>query len=129
MPFIEITGFDQKEPVRRQLAAGVTRALAAAFGIDEEIVTVYFHPVDAAHYAHAGALAPPGPERTFIKVHAFARDVERKRAAARHMCEAAAATLQVPPKNVVIYFFDRPAHDVAHGGVLASDMQTTQAHP
>lgn len=123
MPFIEVTGFDQKEVIRRKLASGLTTALARAFGIGEDIVTVYFQPVDPLHYAHGGVLAPDGKERTFIKVHAFPREVALKREAARHMCEAASAALDVPSKNVVIYFFDRPAHDVAHAGVLASDEQ------
>lgn len=128
MPFIEVLGFDQKEPIRRQLASGLTTALAQAFAISPDIVTVYFHQLDALHYAHKGVLAPEGRERTFIKVHAFPRDVALKREAARRMCETATGALDVPAKNVVIYFFDRPPHDVAHGGVLASD-EPQQAQP
>lgn len=122
MPFIEIIGFDQKPETRRRLSRELTSALAQSFGIGEDIVTVYFQSLQPGDYAHAGELAPPGEARTFIKVHAFPRDVALKREAARRMCEAAAGVLGAAPRNVIIYFFDRPAHDVAHGGVLACDL-------
>lgn len=121
VPFIEVTGFDQNQEVRRRLSRELTDALASSFSISEEIVTVYYFVLAPTDYAHAGVLAPAGEPRTFIKVHAFPREVALKREAARRMCEAAAGVLGLAPKNVIIYFFDRPAHDVAHAGVLASD--------
>lgn len=121
LPFIEIWGFDQNDATRQRLSRDLTDALCRAFDIAPDIVTLYFQTLQPRDYAHAGVHSPEGSARTFIKVHAFARPVARKRAAARALCEAAAAALGVPAHDVILYFFDRPAHDVAHGGLLASD--------
>jgi len=121
MPFIEITGVDQKDELRGRLIARLTDGLAEAFDISREIVTVYFRPIAARDYAHAGELAPPAEIRNFLKVHAFRRDVAMKRRAAKAMTDAFVVTTGVDPKNVVIYFFDRDPQDVAHGGILACD--------
>lgn len=121
MPFIEITGADQHASVRERVAAGLTEALTRSWGIAPEIVTVYFQPVAPTHYAHAGSLAPPGESRHFLKVHAFAREIALKRDAARRMTDAFVAAVACSPKSVVIYFFDRERHDVAHAGELACD--------
>jgi phenylpyruvate tautomerase PptA (4-oxalocrotonate tautomerase family) len=121
MPFVEITGVAQQENQRRELSAGLTRTLADAFSIAPEIVTIYFLPVAASDYAHAGVLSPPGEIRNFIKVHAFPRAVALKRRAAQAMTAAFVAATQADPKIVVIYFFDRDPQDVSHGGILASD--------
>lgn len=100
----------------------MTEGLAAAFGIAPSIITVYFQPVDRGLYVHAGAAAAPQEAmRVFIKVHAFPRDVAMKRPAAASMTQAYAQATGVPPKSIAIYFLDRPAEDVAHGGVLACD--------
>lgn len=121
MPFIEITGVDHEDALRRRLSARLTGDLAEAFDISREIVTVYFQTIEPRDYAHAGELAPPAETRTFLKVHAFRRDVAMKRRAAKAMTDAFVATTGVDPKNVVIYFFDRDPQDVAHGGTLACD--------
>ena len=121
MPFIEITGVAHDDEQRRRLSARLTQSLAGAFGISPDIITIYFLPVAAREYAHAGVLAPPGESRSFVKVHAFRRDVAMKRRAAQAMTEAFVESTQTDPKNVAIYFFDRDPQDVAHGGVLASD--------
>lgn len=119
MPFIEIIGFDQQIDDRRRLARDMTTAIAHAFGISEDIVTVYFHPIAPIHYAHAGHLAPPGPGRVFIKVHAFPRPEDLKAKAARDVCQSM-VDIGCSPKDVIIYFFDRERFDVAHAGVLQS---------
>lgn len=121
MPFIEITGAAHGEAQRRRLGARLTESLADAFGISPGIITIYFTPVAARDYAHAGVLAPPGEIRSFLKVHAFRRDVALKRRAAQVMTAAVVEATQSDPKNVAIYFFDREPEEVAHGGVLACD--------
>ena len=121
MPFIEITGDDRSDAVRARLCAGLTESLAGAFDISPEIVTIYFHPVAARAYGHAGVLAPAAAIRNFLKVHAFPRELALKRRAASAMTEAFVEATGVEAKNVVIYFFDREPRDVAHGGILACD--------
>lgn len=121
MPFIEITGDDRSDPVRKQLCARLTKSLAQAFDISPEIVTIYFHPVAARDYGHAGELAPRAAIRNFLKVHAFPRELAMKRRAARSMTDAFVEATSAAPKDVVIYFFDRDPQDVAHGGILACD--------
>ena len=121
MPFIEITGDKRSDSVRTQLCAGLTKSLAQAFDISPEIDTIYYQPVAASDYGHAGALAPPAAMRNFLKVHAFPRELAMKRRAASSMTEAFVDATGIDPKNVVIYFFDRDPQDVAHGGILACD--------
>ena len=121
MPFIEITGVAHEEEQRRRLSARLTESLAGAFGVSRDIVTIYFVPVAPGEYAHAGVLAPPGEIRSFLKVHAFRRDVALRRRAAQAMTEAFVEVTKADPKNVAIYFFDRDPQEVAHGGILACD--------
>lgn len=121
MPFIEISGPDRDEPQRRLLGQRLSESLAEAFGVSLDIVTIYFQPVPASHYAHAGQLAPAVPMRNFLKVHAFPRELAKKRRAAESMTAAFVDVTGCAPKDVIVYFFDREPHDVAHGGVLASD--------
>lgn len=121
MPFIEITGSDQNEDQRRRLSRRLTAGLAEAYTIPVDIVTIYFAPLPSLAYSHAGELAPPGPVRNFVKVHAFPREVALKRRAAALLTAAFVDVTACEAHNVVIYFFDRDPHDVAHGGVLACD--------
>lgn len=121
MPFVEITGIAQDEERRARLSARLTEGLAGAFAISRDIVTLYYLPVAASDYAHAGVLSPPGEIRTFVKIHAFRRDVAMKRLAAAAMTRAIVENTHADPKTIAIYFFDREPQDVAHGGVLASD--------
>jgi phenylpyruvate tautomerase PptA (4-oxalocrotonate tautomerase family) len=122
MPFLEV--FDFAEQVEAREAAGrrMTETLCEAYGIKPEIVTCYFVGFSANAYVHAGKKSEKlEDKRIFIKVHAFARSVDLRRVAARTMTEAAAAAYGVPASAIAIYFFDRSAEDVAHGGILASD--------
>lgn len=121
MPFIEITGNDHSDELRKRLCARVTEGLAQAFDISPEIVTIYFHPLAARDYAHAGELAPRSAIRNFLKVHAFPREVALKRRAAKSMTDAFVETVGIDPNDVAIYFLDRDPESVAHGGVLACD--------
>jgi phenylpyruvate tautomerase PptA (4-oxalocrotonate tautomerase family) len=121
MPFIEILGPELAPAPRHAAASGMTQGLAEAFGIPAAIITIYFQPVPAPLYVHAGA--PPAGEamRVFIKVHAFPRETPKKRRAAALMTAAYAQAAGVEPKSIAIYFLDRAPEDVAHGGVLACD--------
>jgi phenylpyruvate tautomerase PptA (4-oxalocrotonate tautomerase family) len=121
MPFIEIVSPDAPREQRERLSERLTASLADAFGIKPEIVTIYYFPVAAHAHAHAGVLEPTGEMRSFLKVHAFERDVALKRTAAKRMTDVFVETMQVDAKSVVIYFFDRRPADVAHGGILACD--------
>ncbi len=121
MPFLDITVFDHSRGQREQLSCGVTDALTQAWSISPEIVTLYFQLLRDDECAHAGALVPAAAARVFVKVHAFPRSTELKRAAAAGMTRAIAHALQLPPKAVAIYFLDRERHDVSHAGVLAID--------
>ncbi|TKT69728.1 4-oxalocrotonate tautomerase [Aquamicrobium sp. LC103] len=58
-------------------------------------------------------------KRIFVKVHAFRRSVDLRRTAARLLTDAFVAAYDVPPKSVVIYFFDREPDEAAHAGALA----------
>lgn len=125
MPFIEIYHFDLEPERRSRAARGATAALAEAFGIAPEIITIYFLTCGPGDYAHAGALpAPPGDRRMFVKVHAFPRPIEKLRTAAALMTAAIAEGCAVDPEHIAIYFYPRPPEEAAHGGRLASDERT-----
>jgi phenylpyruvate tautomerase PptA (4-oxalocrotonate tautomerase family) len=121
MPFIEILGPELAPVPRRAAARGMTQGLTEAFGIAAEIVTIYFQPVLAGHYVHAGTPLAGEAMRVFIKVHAFPREVAKKRRAAAAMTQAYAQATGVDAKSIAIYFLERAAEDVAHGGELACD--------
>lgn len=121
MPFLDITVFEHTTDQRRALSQQVTQALAQAWNIQADIVTLYFQVLQDNDCAHAGALVPCQEARVFVKVHAFPRTVALKRTAAADMTQAMAEVLHLPPKAIAIYFLDRAHHDVAHAGVLACD--------
>ncbi len=121
MPFLDITVFEHTAEQRRELSARATEALTEAWQISPDIVTLYYQVLRDSDCAHAGALVPANQARVFVKVHAFPRAVALKRDAAAAMTRAFAEVLQLPPKAIAIYFLDRERHDVAHGGVLATD--------
>jgi len=91
-------------------------ALASAWGISEQIVTVYIPSVPVDGYVQAGQ--PDGtPRRLFIKLHAFRRSKAARRSAAKAITDALVST-GVPAADIIVYFLDRSADEVAHGGVL-----------
>jgi phenylpyruvate tautomerase PptA (4-oxalocrotonate tautomerase family) len=120
MPFLEVLAPEAALDQPDELVAGLTAALAGAWGIAPGIITTYLVAVPLARYGHAGRTgAAAGSLRVFVKVHAFRRDAEaRQRAAA-----ALAATLVaagVPSEAAIVYFLDRAPDEVAHGGRLES---------
>jgi phenylpyruvate tautomerase PptA (4-oxalocrotonate tautomerase family) len=122
MPYLEILGPPAAPAARAALARAATDAIMAGFGVGPETVTIYFLPVAAADYAHAGAMGSASlPQRIFVKVHAFRRDADRRRTVAASLTKAVAASLDAAPETVAVYFLDRSRDEVAHAGHLASD--------
>jgi phenylpyruvate tautomerase PptA (4-oxalocrotonate tautomerase family) len=122
MPFLEVADFAPRPEARRQATSAATSALCEAYGIAAEIVTVYFAAHNELSYGHAGVfgVADEMP-RLFVKVHAFARSIERRRVATSALTQAFADAYGLPPTQVAIYFFDRPETHAAHAGVLVCD--------
>jgi len=122
MPYIEILAPRVAAAEKRQLSQAVTDGIVRGFGVAPSTVTIYFVPVGADDYAHAGAFGlPPAGARVFVKLHAYRRNADQRRAVAEAMTPALAACFDTPAHNVAIYFIDRERDEVAHEGHLASD--------
>lgn len=122
MPYVEILAPRAAEPRKRQLAQAVTDGIVRGFGVAPSTVTIYFLAVDTDDYAHAGEFGlPPTGARVFVKLHAYRRHADERRAVAEAMTPALAACFDTPAHNVAIYFLDRERDEVAHDGHLASD--------
>ena len=122
MPYIEILAPRAAESKKRPLSQAVTDSIVRGFGVTQSTVTIYFVPMGADDYAHAGDFGlPPAGARVFVKVHAYRRNPDQRRAVAEAMTPALAACFDTPVHNVAIYFLDRERDEVAHEGHLASD--------
>jgi len=122
MPYIEILAPRAAAAQKRQLTQGVTDSIVRGFGVTPSTVTIYFLALGTDDYAHAGDFGlPPAGARVFVKVHAYRRDPDQRRAVAEAMTLALAACFNTPAHNVAIYFLDRERDEVAHEGHLASD--------
>ncbi|MFT3720944.1 tautomerase family protein [Pseudorhodoferax sp.] len=123
MPYVEILAPRADTARKRELAGVVTRGIVDGFGVLPSTVTIYFQPVEGADYAHAGALGLPeaGGSRVFVKVHAYRRSPQERRAVAAAVTPALAACFDTSSPNVAVYFLDRERDEVAHDGHLASD--------
>ncbi|RZM03674.1 MAG: hypothetical protein EOP73_04770 [Variovorax sp.] len=125
MPYLEILAPRAPAAARRELVRIATDAVVRGFGVAASTVTIYFVPIGADDYAHAGESGlPPAGARVFVKVHAYRRDAGRRRATAEAMTPALAACFDTGAHNVAIYFLDRERDEVAHEGHLASDETT-----
>jgi phenylpyruvate tautomerase PptA (4-oxalocrotonate tautomerase family) len=60
----------------------------------------------------------------FVKVYAFPRPIERRRAAARAITEAICGVTGWAGKNVIVYFLEVTPAAAAHAGLLQSDHTT-----
>jgi phenylpyruvate tautomerase PptA (4-oxalocrotonate tautomerase family) len=100
----------------------VTDSIVDAFDVSPATVTVYFLPIDDAHYGHEGRMGA-GPEgaRVFAKLHAYRRELPARRAVAVAVTQAIATCFNTPSHNVALYFMDRARDEVAHDGHMASD--------
>jgi phenylpyruvate tautomerase PptA (4-oxalocrotonate tautomerase family) len=124
MPFIEVLALEGRVAAKQAAAERLTDALSGAFGIEKNIVTIFFIDVPAAHFWHGGKAAPHGgPNSVFVKVHALRRDRAKRRAAAEELTRALCATCPVAPGDVAIYFLERAEDECAHGGKLTADLQ------
>lgn len=122
MPFLEIHAVERTPAQRRQAALAVTDAVVRAFGVVPAAVDIYFLLQPAEFYARGGVLpAPEDQRRTFVKVHAFERGLDRRRDAARLITAALAGSFDIDPDTIAVYFLQQARDEVAHGGVLAVD--------
>ena len=92
MPYIEILAPRAAAAEKRQLTQAVTDGIVRSFGVAPSTVTIYFLAVGADDYAHAGDFGlPPASARVFVKVHAYRRHADQRRAVAEAMTPALAA--------------------------------------
>jgi len=125
MPYVEILAPRASEPNKRKAADAVTHGIVRGFAVAASTVTIYFMPIDSGAYAHAGEFGlPQSGARVFVKVHAYRRTAEQRRAVAEAVTPALAACFGTSAHNVAIYFIDRERDEVAHEGHLASDEAT-----
>ncbi|MBN8748003.1 Uncharacterised protein [Xylophilus ampelinus] len=128
MPYVEILAPRADSSRKRELAGVVTRGIVDGFGVAPSTVTIYFQPIERADYAHEGELGQPDAgSRVFVKVHAYRRTPDERRAVAEAVTPALAACFDTTGHNVAVYFLDRERDEVAHDGHLASD--ELAAHP
>jgi phenylpyruvate tautomerase PptA (4-oxalocrotonate tautomerase family) len=122
MPYIEVLAPPAPPERKAALARSLTDGLTSAFGIEADIVTLYFLPIAAEDYAHAGTLGPQGAaQRILLKVHAFRRSESERRAAAIALTRGVCIAYGVPGDDVAVYFLDRDKSEVAHNATLTSD--------
>lgn len=60
-----------------------------------------------------------------IHIYAYERSIEKRRGLTRDITDAVCSNYDVDPSIVTIYFFDTPKDKTAHGGVLASDEESS----
>jgi phenylpyruvate tautomerase PptA (4-oxalocrotonate tautomerase family) len=122
MPYLEILAPAASTTAKRVFAQAATDAVVRGFGVEPSTVTLYFVPFAADDYAHEGVLgAPASGSRVFVKVHAYRRGVDQRRAVAAALTPALAACFDTTPQQVAVYFLDRAPDEVAHEGHMASD--------
>jgi phenylpyruvate tautomerase PptA (4-oxalocrotonate tautomerase family) len=122
MPYVEILAPPLQSDVKAQLARAITDGLTSAFEVGPQTVTLFFLPIAAGDYAHAGELgAQGGRQRILLKVHAFRRSTSARRAAAAPLTRATSIAYGAEGADVAIYFLDREKDEVAHDSRLASD--------
>ncbi len=60
-----------------------------------------------------------------IHIYAYERSIEKRRGLTRDITDAVCSNYDVDPSIVTVYFFDTPKDKTAHGGVLASDEESS----
>lgn len=122
MPYVEVLAPPASPEQKAALAKSVTDGLISAFGIGAETITLYFLPIGAGDYAHAGEMGVPGEgQRILLKVHAFRRGEAQRRVAAEALTRGVCDAYDAPGADVAVYFLDRAKDEVAHDSRLASD--------
>jgi len=122
MPYVEVLAPQVPSQRKAALARSVTDGLMSAFGVTADTVTLYFLPISADDYAHAGTFgAQATGQRILLKVHAFRRSEAERRAAAIALTRGVCSAYGVPGDDVAVYFLDRDKSEVSHNSKLASD--------
>ncbi|MBW7969716.1 hypothetical protein [Bradyrhizobium sp. BR 10289] len=122
MPYVEVLAPQVPSQRKAALARSATDGLMSAFGVTADTVTLYFLPIAADDYAHAGVFgAEATGQRILLKVHAFRRSEAERRAAAIALTRGVCSAYGVPGDDVAVYFCDRDRSEVAHDSKLASD--------
>jgi len=122
VPFVEVHDFDAPPEQRGRATQSITHALSTAFAIPDTITSIYFCDHGGEKYGHAGVFpASAEDRRVFVKVHAFRRDVAKRRDAAIRITDGLSTAYALPGERIAVYFLDRAPDEVAHGGKLASD--------
>lgn len=125
MPYVEILAPSAADDRKRKAVEAVTDGIVRSFGVEPSTVTVYFLPIATGDYAHAGEFGlPASGSRVFVKLHAYRRSADQRRAVAEAVTPAIATCFDTPAHNVAVYFLDRERDEVAHEGHLASDEAT-----
>ena len=60
-----------------------------------------------------------------IHIYAYERSIGKRRSLTRDITDAVCSNYDVDPSIVTVYFFDTPKDKTAHGGVLASDEESS----
>jgi len=60
-----------------------------------------------------------------IHIYAYERSIEKRRSLTRDITDAVCSNYDIDPSIVTICFFDTPKDRTAHGGVLASDEESS----
>jgi phenylpyruvate tautomerase PptA (4-oxalocrotonate tautomerase family) len=122
MPYVEILAPPAPPQNKAALARSITDGLMTTFGVGAETITLYFLPITAGNYAHAGEMGSDGAgQRILLKVHAFRRTEAERRAAAAALTRSVCTAYGVPGTDVATYVLDREKNEVAHDSKLASD--------
>ena len=122
MPYVEVLAPPVAPAAKAMLARSVTEGLMSAFGVGAQTITLFFLPVASVDYAHAGEMGGANSvQRILLKVHAFRRSADQRRAAAAALTDGVCAAYDVPGSLVAVYFLDRDKDEVAHDSRLASD--------
>lgn len=122
MPYVEVLAPQVPKQRKAALARAVTDGLMSAFGVTADAVTLFFLPIAADDYAHAGAMGTQDVgQRILLKVHAFRRSEAERRAAAIALTRGICSAYGVPGDDVAVYFLDRDRSEVSHDSKLASD--------
>lgn len=122
MPFVEILAPPSGAAAKIAASRALTDAIVQGFGVGPETVSIYVLPVGPADYVHAGEPAQQGvAQRVFVKIHAYRRDAEKRRAVVAAAAKPMAEAFGVGLADVAIYFLERSPDEVAHGDTLASD--------
>lgn len=89
MPYVEVLAPRAADTGKRKVVEAVTEGIVRGFDVSPSTVTIYFVPITHGDYAHAGQFGLPASDsRVFVKVHAYRRSADQRRAVAESMTPA-----------------------------------------